>query len=156
MKHIKGAVIGGLVTLGSAIVSGISGYFKGKQEISKVQLEADKKLILAEAEAKAKRLDRESEQDYDLDKIAMQNMEKTWKDELILVIFMIPLVMSFIPTYQEYVTAGFASLALVPDWYMYILVGMITVIYGMRGMLKMLLQMAGSRFGFKSNKKDSV
>jgi hypothetical protein len=33
---------------------------------------------------------------------------------------------------------------------------MITVIYGMRGMLKMLLQMAGSRFGFKSNKKDSV
>ena len=148
--------MGGLVTLGSSIITGISDYFKGKQEISKVQLEADKKIILAEAEAKAKRLDRESEQDYDLDKIAMQNMEKTWKDELILVIFMIPLVMSFIPTYQEYVTAGFASLALVPDWYMYILVGMITVIYGMRGMLKMLLQMAGSRFGFKSNKKDLV
>ena len=69
---------------------------------------------------------------------------------------MIPLVMSFIPTYQEYVTAGFASLALVPDWYMYILVGMITVIYGMRGMLKMLLQILSNKFGFKSNKKDSV
>lgn len=146
----------GIFSIGSSIVTGISDYFKGKQEVSKVQLEADKKIILAEAEAKAKRLDRESEQDYDLDKIAMQNMEKTWKDELILVVFMIPLVMSFIPSYQEYVTAGFASLALVPDWYMYILVGMITVIYGMRGMLKMLLQMAGSRFGFKSNKKDSV
>ena len=149
-------MIGGLVTLGSSIITGISDYFKGKQEISKVQLEADKKLILAEAEAKAKRLDRESEQDYDLDKIAMQNMEKTWKDELILVIFMIPLVMSFIPSYQEYVTTGFASLALVPDWYMYILVGMITVIYGMRGMLKMLLQIISNKFGFKSNKKDSV
>ena len=149
-------MIGGLVTLGSSIIAGISDYFKGKQEISKVQLEADKKLILAEAEAKAKRLDRESEQDYDLDKIAMQNMEKTWKDELILVIFMIPLIMSFIPTYQEYVTAGFASLALVPDWYMYILVGMITVIYGMRGMLKMLLQILSNKIGFKSNKKDSV
>ena len=146
----------GIFSIGSSIVTGISDYFKGKQEISKVQLEADKKLILAEAEAKAKRLDRESEQDYDLDKIAMQNMEKTWKDELILVIFMIPLVMSFIPTYQENVTAGFASLALVPDWYMYILVGMITVIYGMRGMLKMLLQIISNKFGFKSNKKDSV
>lgn len=146
----------GIFSIGSSIVTGISDYFKGKQEISKVQLEADKKIILAEAEAKAKRLDRESEQDYDLDKIAMQNMEKTWKDELILVIFMIPLVMSFIPSYQEYVTAGFASLALVPDWYMYILVGMITVIYGMRGMLKMLLQIIGNKFGFKSNKKDSV
>ena len=146
----------GIFSIGSSIITGISDYFKGKQEISKVQLEADKKLILAEAEAKAKRLEKESEQDYDLDKIAMQNMEKTWKDELILVIFMIPLVMSFIPTYQEYVTAGFASLALVPDWYMYILVGMITVIYGMRGMLKMLLQIISNKFGFKSNKKDSV
>ena len=146
----------GIFSIGSSIITGISDYLKGKQEISKVQLEADKKIILAEAEAKAKRLDRESEQDYDLDKIAMQNMEKTWKDELILVIFMIPLVMSFIPTYQEYVTAGFASLALVPDWYMYILVGMITVIYGMRGMLKMLLQIISNKFGFKSNKKDSV
>lgn len=145
-----------VVTLGSSIVKDISGYFKDKNEIKKVQVEADKLLIMAEAEAKAKRLDRESEQDYDLDKIAMQNMEKTWKDELILVIFMIPLVMSFIPTYQEYVTAGFASLALVPDWYMYILVGMITVIYGMRGMLKMLLQILGNKFGFKSSKKDSV
>ena len=54
--------------------------------------------------------------------------------------------------YQEYVTAGFASLALVPDWYMYILVGMITVIYGMRGLLKMLLQTLSNRFSFKKEK----
>ena len=108
-------MIGGLVTLGSSIITGISDYFKGKQEISKVQLEADKKLILAEAEAKAKRLDRESEQDYDLDKIAMQNMDKTWKDELILLIWLTPVVMSFVPEWQPYVVAGFASLALVPE-----------------------------------------
>ena len=43
----------GIFSIGSSIVTGISDYFKGKQEISKVQLEADKKLILAEAEAKA-------------------------------------------------------------------------------------------------------
>ena len=149
-------MIGGLVTIGSAIVSGISGYFKDKNEIKKVQVEADKLLIMAEAEAKAKRLVRESEQDYDLDKIAMQNMEKTWKDELILLIWLTPVVMSFIPEWQPYVTAGFASLALVPDWYMYILVGLVTVIYGMRGMLKMLLQILSNKIGFKSNKKDSV
>ena len=130
----------GLISLGTSIIGGITDYFKGKQEINKAQLEADIKLIIAEAESKAKRLEREAEMDYDLDKIAMQNMNKTWKDELILIIFMIPLVMSFLPAYQEYVTAGFASLSLVPDWYMYILVGMITVIYGMRGLLKMLLQ----------------
>ena len=59
--------------------------------------------------------------------------------------------MSFVPEWQPYVIAGFASLALVPDWYMYILVGLVTVISGMRGMLKMALQIIGN--GYK-NKKD--
>ena len=146
-------MLGGLVTLGSAIVSGISGYFKDKNEIKKVQVEADKLLIMAEAESKAKRLEREAEMDYDLDRIAMQNMDKSWKDELILLIWLTPVVMSFIPEWQPYVIAGFASLALVPDWYMYILVGLVTVIYGMRGMLKMVLQIAGSKFKIKKDKE---
>ena len=138
-------MFGILGSLGTAIVSGVSDYFKGRQEIKKVELEADKLLIMAEAQAKADRLKRESEMDYDLDKIAMQNMEKTWKDELILLIWLTPVVMCFIPEYQVYVTNGFASLALVPDWYMYILVGMVTVIYGMRGLLRMMIE----KFGFR-------
>ncbi len=146
-------MIGGLVTLGSAIISGISGYFQDKNEIKKVQVEADKLLIMAEAESKAKRLEREAEMDYDLDRIAMQNMDKTWKDELILLIWLTPVVMSCIPEWQPFVIAGFASLALVPDWHMYILVGLVTVIYGMRGMLKMALQIVGSKFKIKKDKE---
>ena len=142
-------MVGGLVTLGSAIVSGISGYFKDKNEIKKVQVEADKLLIMAEAESKAKRLEREAEMDYDLDRIAMQNMDKTWKDELILLIWLVPVILSFIPEYQHIVVNGFAALGLVPDWYMYILIGMITVIYGMRGMLKMALKIVAGKIGKK-------
>ena len=153
-------MLGILGSLGTAIVTGVSDYFKGKQEIKKVEIEADKMLIMAEAQAKADRLKREAEMDYDLDKIAMQNMEKTWKDELILLIWLTPVVMCFIPEYQVYVTNGFASLALVPDWYMYILVGMVTVIYGMRGLLKMVIQMVGNRFNLvkhiDTNKKDQL
>ena len=147
-------------SIGSAIVGGVSDYFKGKQEIKKIQLEADKMLITAEATAKIERMKRESEQDYDLDKIAMQNMEKSWKDELILLIWLTPVVMCFIPEYHVYVTNGFASLALVPDWYIGILVGMIVVIYGMRGLLKMVIQMVGNRFSLVKNidinKKDQL
>ena len=80
-------------------------------------------------------------------------MDKSWKDELILLIWLTPVVMSFIPVWQPYVVEGFASLALVPDWYMYILVGLVTVIYGMRGMLKMVLQIAGSKFKIKKDKE---
>ena len=147
-------------SIGSAIVSGVSDYFKGKQEISKTKLEGDIKVLIAEAEAKVKRLERESEQDYDLDRLATENMEKSWKDELILLIWLTPVAMCFIPEYHVYVTNGFASLALVPDWYMGILVGMVVVIYGMRGLLKMVLQMVGNRFNLVKHvdtiKKDQL
>ena len=147
-------------SIGSAIISGVSGYFKGKQEISKTKLEGDIKVLIAEAEAKVKRLERESEQDYDLDRLATENMEKSWKDELILLIWLTPVAMCFIPEYHVYVTNGFASLALIPDWYMGILVGMVVVIYGMRGLLKMVLQMVGNRFNLvkqiDTNKKDQL
>ena len=80
-------------------------------------------------------------------------MDKSWKDDLILLIWLTPVVMSFVPEWQPFVVAGFASLALVPDWYMYILVGLVTVIYGMRGLLKMALQIIGNKFNFKKDKE---
>ena len=120
-------------------------YFKDKIEIRKVKVEATKLLIMAEALSKAKRLDREAEMDYDLDKVAMRNMENSWKDELILLIWLMPVVISFIPEWQPYVVAGFAGLNNIPNWYVYILVGMITVIYGMREIFKLLLQIIGNK-----------
>ena len=131
----------------------IVGYFKDKNEIRKVRIEAIKLLIMAEALSKAKRLDREAEMDYDLDRIAMRNMENSWKDELILLIWLMPVVISFIPEWQPYVVAGFAGLSMVPNWYVYILVGMITVIYGMREILKLVIQVAGSKFKIKKDKE---
>ena len=142
-------MIGGLVTLGSAIVSGISGYFKDKNEIKKVQVEADKLLIMAEAESKAKRLEREAEQDYDLDKIAMIAMDKSWKDEFLLILFSIPIAMCFFPEYRQYVEDGFKTLNIIPEWFMYIYVCMIVVIYGLRGLLRMFLQLMIDKIGFK-------
>ena len=134
-------MIAGLVTLGSAIVSGISGYFKDKNEIKKVQVEADKLLIMAEAESKAKRLERESEMDYDLDKLSMIAMDKSWKDEFLLILFSIPIAMCFFPEYRQYVEDGFKTLNIIPEWFMYIYVTMIVVIYGLRGLLRMFLQL---------------
>lgn len=131
----------------------IGRYFKDRSEIKKVQVEADKLLIMAEAISKAKRLDREAEMDYDLDRIAMRNMENSWKDELILLIWLMPVVISFIPEWQPYVVAGFAGLDNVPNWYVYILVGMITVIYGMREIFKLVLQIIGNKFKIKKDKE---
>ena len=85
----------------------------------------------------------------ELDRIAMTNMEKSWKDEVILIIFLTPVVMSFIPSLQPYVTMGFTALEGVPDWFKYLLVGQIVVIYGMRGMLSKLISRKPNIKSFK-------
>ena len=139
-------MLGILGSLGTAIVTGVSDYFKGKQEISKVKLEADKILVMAEANARAEKLKRESEQDYDLDRLSMLAMEKSWKDEFLLLMFSLPVVLCFIPEYRPYIEEGFKTLNIIPEWFMYIYVAMIVVIYGLRGLLRMFLQVILNKF----------
>ena len=139
--------MGIFATLGTAIISGITGYFKDKNEIKKVEVEAEKMLVLAKAEAEANKMKRESEQDYDLDKIAMMAMEKSWKDEFLLILFSIPIAMCFFPEYRQYVEDGFKTLNIIPEWFMYIYVAMIVVIYGLRGLLRMFLQLMIDKIG---------
>lgn len=77
--------------------------------------------------------------DFDLDMMATKNMEKSWKDELILCIFLLPIVLAFIPDMQPHVLNGFAAIEKMPHWYVAIVIGMVVVIYGMRGLLKAYL-----------------
>ena len=134
-----GALLGPVAELGKT-------WMQGKQDAAKAKAEATLIGIRAEAEVKAakalsatKMAESGQAQDYDLDKIAMQQMEKSWKDELILIIFLAPMVMAFIPGMDKYALAGFEVIAKMPEWYQYTLIGMIVVIYGMRGMVKALV-----------------
>lgn len=139
-------MLGLIGTLGSAVISGISRYFKTKQEIKKVKVKAEKEVIIAESKAKIARLQRESEQDFTLDQIAMKNMQNSWKDEAVLIIWLIPLVLCFIPEYAIHIENGFKVLkGSTPEWYQYILIGMVVVIYGLRGLLRAFLQIIMKR-----------
>ena len=91
---------------------------------------------VARAEAALTMAKNGQQQDFDLDKIAMRNMEKSWKDELVLIIFLTPVVLAFIPGMDTHVEAGFAAIERMPEWYVAIVIGMVVVIYGMRGLLK--------------------
>ena len=136
-----------IASLSGSIVGGISSYFNKKQEIKAKKEERQDRIEEAKVNAQIKQIEKESEQDYNLDKIAMQNMENSWKDEVILIIFLIPLVMSFIPSVQGYVIKGFDALNNTPDWYQALLIGMIVVIYGMRGMLTKFMQILINKWG---------
>ena len=125
-----------------ALTNQVGGYFKGKQELSKVKLEAEKVIIKAKAEteiavakSKAKMAELGQTQNHSLDMIAMQNMEKSYKDEFILAVFIAPMIMAFIPGLDQYALRGFEVIKQMPQWYQYTIIGMVVVIYGMRGML---------------------
>jgi hypothetical protein len=55
-----------------------------------------------------------------------------WKDEFVLVLLSIPMVLSFIPSTVGYVEDGFAALALTPQWYQWLILAVFAAIYGIR------------------------
>ena len=133
-------VITSLLSLGNT-------WLEGKQKETEATLEARLVGIKAEADinvAKALAITRMAEQgqmqNYDLDRIAMEQMNKSWKDEFLLLVFLTPMLMAFIPGLEAYSLAGFTVIAQMPEWYRYIIIGMVVVIYGLRGLLEKVLE----------------
>ncbi|ODS24179.1 hypothetical protein AB835_04685 [Candidatus Endobugula sertula] len=110
---------------------------KAEQQYELAKL--DGKARIAKATALAEMAKQGQQNDFDLDMMATKNMEKSWKDELILCIFLLPIVLAFIPDMQPHVLNGFAAIEKMPHWYVAIVIGMVVVIYGMRGLLKAYL-----------------
>ena len=132
-------ILGSLLELGSTYMQGKQDEAKAKAEANIVGIQAEADIKKARALSATKLAEAGQTQNFDLDRIAMEQMGKSWKDELILIIFLAPIVLSFIPGMDIYALAGFEVIAKMPDWYQYILMGMIIVIYGMRGMLEKFL-----------------
>jgi len=132
-------ILGSLLELGSTYMQGKQDEAKAKAEANIVGIQAEADIKKAKALSATKLAETGQAQNFDLDRIAMEQMGKSWKDELILIIFLAPIVLAFIPGMDIYALAGFEVIAKMPDWYQYILMGMIIVIYGMRGMLEKFL-----------------
>lgn len=122
--------------LGGLIIKGISSWVSNKQEIKKAkqegELEVTKTSLALKAAVNNAKIDMAKNgqvQDYNLDMIAMQEMKNSYLDELLLVTFLLPV-------FHAYYTSGFAGIEAVPTWYLSLVVGMVVVKYGMRGMLK--------------------
>ena len=68
-------------------------------------------------------------QNYDLDRLAMEQMTKSWKDELLLIVFLTPMLMAFVPGLEAHSLAGFSVIAQMPEWYRYIIIGMVPYLH---------------------------
>lgn len=92
-----------------------------------LQGQADKtaaaaKLKLTEAETKSKILLSEKTSVADWERIMAQGTQNSWKDEYLVLLFSIPLVLSFTGEWgRKAVADGFLALEAMPEWYQYTL-----------------------------------
>jgi hypothetical protein len=108
----------------------VLGYFNKKQELkqqlklAKIQGEIDEHKALAEYKVQQLKSDSEWSQ--------AQIANSGWKDEYILVLLSIPLILVFVPFAQPYVLDGFEVLGKCPECYRWLVVTVIAAVYGVR------------------------
>lgn len=110
-----------------------TGWLKNKA----VKQEAEAKLKLTEAEAKAKIMLSKETSVADWERIMAQGSQSSWKDEWLVILFSIPLILVFTGEWGRNVVAeGFAALEIMPDWYQYTLGVIVAASFGVRSATK--------------------
>ncbi len=109
------------------------GWLQGKAD----KQAADAKLKLTEAEAKAKILLSKETSVADWERIMAEGSQSSWKDEWLVILFSIPLILVFTGEWGRNVVAeGFAALEVMPDWYQYTLGVIVAASFGVRSATK--------------------
>lgn len=120
---ILGSVLG---NLGGKVVEAIDsrGQRKHEQKVQALELEKLRHSKQIELIQSGQKLDNA----WELEQIKNSG----WKDEFVLLLLSLPLVMSFIPEMQPYVFEGFAALSTTPEWYQWLILAVFTAVYGIR------------------------
>lgn len=127
-----------IASLGTTYLEGKNQVAKAKSAAAIVGIQADADVKTAGARAANKLADDGQTQDFNLDLVAMQQMDKSLLDEVMIALLLVPIAASFLG-YQAEVTAAFESFAVMPDWYQYLVIGVYVVKFGMRGLLTKLV-----------------
>ena len=131
-------LLGPVADLGKTYLSGKNDIAKAKQAAAIIGLKADADVKVAGVRAANKLADSGQTQEFNLDLIAMEQMEKSYLDEIMIALLLVPIAVSFMG-YQVEVTAAFESFSVMPEWYQYLVIGVYVVKFGMRGLLTKLV-----------------
>jgi len=108
-------------------------WLEGKVERTKA--ESASKVAKAKAEATIMEKKATGEIDWDLE--MARGSQGSWKDEWLVVLFSIPLILSFCGEWGRVIVAeGFAALDAMPDWYQYTLGVIVAASFGVRSATK--------------------
>jgi hypothetical protein len=120
------------VLLGKGIVEPIATYYTRKQELKAARFDAELKATQATGErvAQLRREGLTADATWELE--SLKAHADGWKDEFVLIVLSVPVVLCFIPGGDAFVQKGFAALAQTPWWYPTALLSVYLATYGIR------------------------
>jgi len=119
------ALIGPIASLASTWLEG---------KVEKTKAETGAKVAKARAEATIMEKKATGEIDWDLE--MARGSQSSWKDEWLVILFSVPLILAFIPGMEGVVANGFAQLEAMPQWYQYSLGVIVAASFGVRSATK--------------------
>ena len=119
-----------IATLTGQTVGAVVEHLNLKRKL-KAEIELERLRGKAEYErAKTTRASESEGRDHEWELESLKN--SGWKDEWVLVILSIPMILSFIPMTQPYVVAGFEALEGTPTWYRITVASIYLATFGLR------------------------
>jgi len=131
-------MITGIMAALTAISSPVTAWVKGKAETKRIETHYKAKIKEAKVDAQIKRIQQGDETASDMDILSVK--DRGWKDEYLLIVVTTPLILVFFPNMVSYIEEGFLALEKVPEWYMWILLGVFIDTFGFRRILRNTLQ----------------
>ena len=107
-------------------------WLEGKVEKTKAETGAK----VAKAKAEATIMERKATGELEWDLEIARGSQSSWKDEWLVILFSIPLILAFIPGMEEVVANGFQQLEQMPEWYQYSLGVIVAASFGVRSATK--------------------
>ena len=123
-----------LLSLGGGLLSNPITKIVAEKTVGAIQHKMEKEKII-----KAKEI--EAAKQVDIAKIGVQleqvkQTQNSWKDEWLVILFSIPLILAFIPGMEEVVANGFSQLEAMPQWYQYSIGVIVAASFGVRSATK--------------------
>ena len=91
---------------------------------------------VATAKAEATIMEKKATGEIDWDLAAVKGSQNSWKDEWLVILFSVPLILAFIPGMEDVVSHGFQQLEQMPEWYQYSLGVIVAASFGVRSATK--------------------
>ena len=119
-----------IATLTGQTVGQVLEYKTKKRQLAQ-EIEIEKLRGKAAVEkAKTSRIENGEALDHEWETLSINN--SGYKDEWVMLLVSIPMIMSFDPEAHPYVVDGFTALEATPDWYKFLIVTIFTAVYGIR------------------------